>query len=214
MCYKTQCTRYSMIKSDTWHRPIKEKTLPVEQSIRTLSVGRSGVIYEAKMCCRCWSWGGMGGGGGGELRTSGLATVQREKNKWTFFFPNITLTFFPLFHKNTSKEKVFIACPSQRTLWSFSKANALKCVIYSTMLNVYDTYCFILFFSRPPHPPHTHTQLAILFHLQQVHSGLYPRHKVSIYNTVTLQQYSILPMAYPLHCWPGRYLVLKKMLLA
>lgn len=57
--------------------------------------------------------------------TSALATVQRKskpkekKDVFLFLSPNITLTFFPLFHKNSQEEEV-------RTVHMFS--NSRDCV--------------------------------------------------------------------------------------
>lgn len=67
----------------------------------------------------------------GEQLTSGLATVQRKtqpqrKENERPSSPNITLTFFPLFHKNALDEKTCISCPRERTLWTSSKSQCLE----------------------------------------------------------------------------------------
>ena len=120
------------------------------------------------MCCRWWSWEEMGWGTEGVCVgvTSVLATVQRkpeakEKRNANVFLSSlqISLTFFPLFHKNAWEEEELCICfPRVRTLLGSSKSRSLGGVWFTPHLmsqTLVDTYFKV--FLHPPPPTHTHT---------------------------------------------------------
>lgn len=84
-------------------------------------------------------------GGAANLKAGSRSEKTQEMNVLLIqISPLHSFHCFIKMPQKKEREKTQIGCPRQGTLWKISKAKPLKCVIYSTMLNVYDTHCFML----------------------------------------------------------------------
>lgn len=148
---------------------------------------------------------GVGDGGVCVGVTSALATVQRKpeakkKRNANVFLSSlqISLTFFPLFHKNAWEEEELCICfPRVRTLLGSSKSRSLGGVWFTPHLmsqTLVDTYFKVFLHPRAPPSTHTHKwHLADwLFQFTKYFSILFSK-SVCFRSTPTRSDFNVTP---------------------